>query len=125
MIKHINSLIWTTEFIEHLFTRQFDTCAQMLGQHVERDWIVSPGRFEADEYLLNMEISTSKKDVEQYIYGDLLPLVNESLMKEIKEGKTNAFTGIDEIFNDIHTQYSQILKWQIGLEQEGKKLITN
>lgn len=103
--SHIDTLCWIVEYLGGIFNDYVSKCAQDTGKFVHRDWIVSPERSAAQEYLLNMEISTTVKAIEDNIYKDILGTIDETTKQLFEEGKEDEFKGLKKIFSELHASY--------------------
>ncbi|MGQ9846063.1 MAG: tubulin-like doman-containing protein [Bacteroidales bacterium] len=103
--SHIDALCWVVEYLGGIFSDYVSQCAQDKGKYVDKDWIMSPERSGAQEYLLNMEISTTVKEIEQNIYKDILKIINETTRRLLEEGKEDGFRGLKAIFDELSTSY--------------------
>lgn len=102
---HIDTLCWVVEYLGKIFNDYVSQCAQVTGKYINRDWIVSPERYDDQEYLLNMEISTTVREIEQHIYNDILAIIDESMRNLLETGKEDGFKGLKEIFSELYTNY--------------------
>lgn len=124
--SHIDNLIWVVKYINDTFTSYVTKCAIESGKYVSKDWIISPERADVGDYLLNMEISTAKKDIDTRIYDGLLGLINDDLRRLLEDGVEGKFKGIKEVFSEILQNYSsnpaKIARRLNSDEEKGKML---
>ncbi len=106
--SHIDNLCWVVQYLADVFNNYVSQCSQVAGKYIDRDWILSPERYADQEYLLNMEIATKVKDIEQNIYRDIVDIATSEAIKNLlTEGKEDGFKGLKEIFIELYTSYTK------------------
>ncbi|MEO0021689.1 MAG: tubulin-like doman-containing protein [candidate division WOR-3 bacterium] len=103
--KHIK---WVIQYLGGILNDYVAQCARQTGAYVQHDWIVDPERFSSGEYLLNLELSTSKSDVDEYIYPDIKKIFkDEGVRQEIINGCEKKYDGIGTIIRELYDKYIQ------------------